>query len=173
MSTEQQCVSPLHVLVQRGHTRLNRRELPIHVHKAAVHGVHELNNHVELLADVADVLCRLTQRALLGMVGMEAPQLGLAIALVGATLGGTMPLNEWLHTLDSATLHSDAWLGYATAWGGFNNVRILGAAVASALASHSATHTLPVEPSKRSAFITLFQAATKSFTNFSPASSWA
>ena len=38
-----------------------------------------------------------------------------ALGVVGATLGGTMPLNEWLHTLDSATLHSDAWLGYATA----------------------------------------------------------
>jgi len=53
------------------------------------------------------------------------------VGVVGVTLFGTMPLEAWLAGLDSSALPVDAWISYATAWAGFNNVRLLAALFAS------------------------------------------
>lgn len=51
------------------------------------------------------------------------------LGVVGVTLFGHGPLDADLLSLDSAALPVDAWIGWATAWVGFNNLRILASAV--------------------------------------------
>lgn len=51
------------------------------------------------------------------------------VGVIGVTVFGNMPLNDWLHSVDHSAVTVDGWLGYATAWAGFNNVRIVAATV--------------------------------------------
>lgn len=58
--------------------------------------------------------------------------LGTATYVLGVvlvTLLGMAGLEVDLLALDSGSLHVDDWIRYATAWGGFNNLRILAASV--------------------------------------------
>ncbi|MEN0063309.1 MAG: anthrone oxygenase family protein [Myxococcota bacterium] len=61
---------------------------------------------------------------------------GTAVYLIGmvlVTIGGNVPLNDQLATLDPNALSADAWWAYARPWLAWNHLRTLAAAGASTL----------------------------------------